>query len=37
MQLGRRWVLRPVSSLMAAGLLLAALGLACRDGQDETT
>ena len=37
MKLTRCSVFRPMSSVMTAGLLVAALGIACRDGQDETT
>ena len=37
MKLTRCLVFRPISSVMTAGLLVAALGMACLDGQDETT
>lgn len=37
MKLTRWLVYRPISSVMTAGLLVAALGMACLDGPDGTT
>ena len=37
MKLTRGLVFRPISSMMTAGLLVAALGMACPDGPDEAT